>query len=321
MHFDLPEADLADYRSTQHNPDDFDAFWADTLATSRQYDVSVRFAQVESPVRQVDVYDVTFRGFENQEVRAWLRTPHGALHGLPTLVEFVGYGGGRGHAEDSLFWASCGFAHLTMDSRGQGAAGRAGDTGDDAWTGPHVPGMMTVGIQDSHTYYYRRLITDAVRAIDTAEQLVHPSTLVSYGISQGGGVALAAAALNEKVTALVANVPFLCDFPRAITITDSDPYAEIRRFLAVHPNLEQQVHETLSYFDGVNFARRATAPALFSTALMDTVCPPSTVFGAFNAYSGAKQIHVRRFNGHDHACDDDVRIARWLMESFPNSEQ
>ncbi len=52
-------------------------------------------------------------------------------------------------------------------------------------------------------------------------------------------------------------------------------------------------------FDGVNFATRANASALFSTALMDTTCPPSTVFAAYNYYAGPKQIMVYEFNQHD----------------------
>ena len=50
---------------------------------------------------------------------------------------------------------------------------------------------------------------------------------------------------------------------------------------------------TLSYFDGVSFARRAAAPALFSVGLMDMVCPPSTVYAAFNASRGGGQEHHR----------------------------
>ena len=57
---------------------------------------------------------------------------------------------------------------------------------------------------------------------------------------------------------------------------------------------------TLSYFDGVNFAARAKAPALFSVALMDDICPPSTVYGAYNAYAGAtKTIESYTFNNHE----------------------
>ncbi|MBR7837242.1 acetylxylan esterase [Actinospica durhamensis] len=313
MYFDLPEAELAGYHSTQTEPDDFCGFWDQTLAQARSHDLNLRLTRSDSVVTQLDLFDVSFRGYDGQEVRAWLRSPRGALEGLPVVVEFVGYGGGRGRVESSLFWAACGYAHLVMDTRGQGSSWRCGDTGDDAWTGPQTPGMMTKGIGHRDTYYYRRLFVDAARALDAARAILSPSHIIASGISQGGGTAVAAAMLAGPVDAVVANVPFLCDFPRAITVTDSDPYAEIRRYLAIHRDAQDQVYNTLRYFDVVNFARRCTFPALYSTALMDMVAPPSTVYAAYNAYAGQKEIVLHRFNGHDHDTDDDVRVARRLQ--------
>jgi len=59
------------------------------------------------------------------------------------------------------------------------------------------------------------------------------------------------------------------------------------------------VFNTLAYFDGMHFAPRATSPALFSVALMDDTCPPSTVFAAYNQYAGPKEITVWPYNGHE----------------------
>ena len=71
---------------------------------------------------------------------------------------------------------------------------------------------------------------------------------------------------------------------------------------------------TLSYFDGVNFARLATAPALFSTSLMDQVCPPSTVMGAYQAYAGPKDIRIWEHNGHEGGGRvDDIEFAARLQ--------
>jgi cephalosporin-C deacetylase len=95
------------------------------------------------------------------------------------------------------------------------------------------------------------------------------------------------------------DVPFLCNFKRAVSITDEMPYGEITRFCKVHRDRVDQVFKTLAYFDGMYFATRATAPALFSAGLMDTICPPSTVFSAFNLYQGIKQIETYEFNQHD----------------------
>ncbi|MEA9986668.1 acetylxylan esterase [Subtercola sp. RTI3] len=350
MFVDLPESELRNYRSTQVEPDDFDEFWASTLAGSRaaapattatatatataesstvnrtdSISTGVVVTKVDCGLTTLDIYDVTFPGFAGQPVKAWLRVPAGALDAapspartaLPAVVEFVGYGGGRGHATDNLFWASAGFAHLHMDTRGQGSTWSSGDTGDDEGAGagsstaPQHPGFMTRGITSPETYYYRRLITDAVRAVDAVKTLdaIDPQRVAVIGRSQGGGLALAVAGLVPGLVAAIPLVPFLCDFPRAIVMTDNDPYKEIGRYLAVHREQVGQVLDTLSYFDGVNFAKRASAPAWFSTALMDPVCPPSTVFGAFNEYAGEKHITVWPFNGHEGGGVDDNSMA------------
>jgi cephalosporin-C deacetylase len=61
----------------------------------------------------------------------------------------------------------------------------------------------------------------------------------------------------------------------------------------------ERVFQTLDYFDGVNFAARAKMPALFSVGLMDDICPPSTVYAAYNHYAGPKEMAVWAFNNHE----------------------
>jgi cephalosporin-C deacetylase len=95
------------------------------------------------------------------------------------------------------------------------------------------------------------------------------------------------------------DVPFLCNWRRALEVTDAHPYHELTRYLAMHRLKEADVFRTLSYVDGLNFAARATAPALFSVGLMDEITPPSTVFAAYNHYAGPKDIRVWSYNGHD----------------------
>ncbi len=95
------------------------------------------------------------------------------------------------------------------------------------------------------------------------------------------------------------DVPFLTHFRRALEVTDENPYGGLRLYLRTHRREEERVFRTLSYFDGRNFAARATVPALFSVGLEDDITPPSTVFAAYNEYAGPKEIRVWPFNGHE----------------------
>jgi cephalosporin-C deacetylase len=218
-------------------------------------------------------------------------------------VEYIGYGGGRGSPLDWLLWSSAGYVHFVMDTRGQGSSWRTGDTPDFEVEGanPQYPGFMTRGILDPETYYYRRVFTDAVRAVEAARShsAVDVTRLVVTGGSQGGGIALAVAGLVPDLAAAMPDVPFLCHYRRATEIVDTHPYQEIARYCKTHRDKTAVVFDTLAYFDGVNFAVRARSPALFSVGLMDDVCPPSTVYAAYNYYSGPKQIKVWPYNQHE----------------------
>ncbi|WP_374946978.1 acetylxylan esterase [Agreia sp.] len=314
----LIESDLDAVRSHRigsAEPADFDDYWKATLAEAAQIPLDVRVATAETVLSLIDVFDVTFRGADGSDVRAWLRVPAGATGPLPTVVTYVGYGGGRGRPEESLTWVASGFAHLHMDTRGQGASWSVGDTPDAGTSGPQIPGVMTKGIQNRDSYYYRRLFVDAVRAVDVARGLsqVDPNRIAVAGGSQGGGLALAVAGLRSDLAAVVAFVPFLCDFGRATLITDAYPYHEIVDYLRIHRDRAASVYEVLGSFDAVHHARRATAPAHFSVALMDATCPASTVYAAFNAYAGSKEITEWAFNGHEGGgIDDETQAVAFL---------
>jgi cephalosporin-C deacetylase len=190
-----------------------------------------------------------------------------------------------------------------MDTRGQGSTWSAGDTPDLYADGgnAHFPGSMTKGILDPKHYYYRRVFTDAARAIEAAcaHPLVDASRVAVAGGSQGGGIAIAAAGLVPDVVAALPDVPFLCHYRRATELVDSYPYKEIAEYCHIHRDKVETVFRTLSYFDGVNFSARAKAKTLFSVGLMDQVCPPSTVYAAFNYWTGEKEINVYPYNGHE----------------------
>lgn len=300
--FDLALDELRAYRPDIAAPADFDEFWTRTIADARTNHDPVVVVRVASPLRTVDVFDVTFPGYGGDPIKAWFLVPAQGDGPLPTVVEFNGYGGGRGLPAERLSWVSSGYAYMLMDTRGQGSTwGSGGSTPDPHGTGPSVAGFMTRGIESAEDYYYRRVYTDAVRAIDAVRTLdrVDPSRVAVCGGSQGGGLALAAAGLSDGLVAVMPDVPFLCDFRRAVGFTDRDPYQELVRYLATHRGAQERVFTTLSYFDAVAFAARSAAPALFSVALLDPICPPSTVYAAYNHYAGPKRMVEYPFNEHE----------------------
>ena len=181
---------------------------------------------------------------------------------------------------------------------------------------PHAPGFLTRGIGDPEAYYYRRVYVDAARAVRAAAShpLVDADRVAVVGTSQGGGIAIAAAALSGAAAAVVANLPFCCHFDRAVRITGDGPYAEVAGYLRVFRGDAERAMATLSYFDAVHFARRSHAPAAFSVALMDRVCPPSTVFAAYHAYAGPSSLQVWPFNGHEGGGTDQLELDVRFLE-------
>lgn len=317
---DLIQPELGAYHSSVEMPGDFSGFWEATIAEARAIGGSVSIIKAETTLRAVEAFDVTFPGFGGHPIKGWLVLPAQRSGKLSLVVQYLGYGGGRGFPHEQLHWAASGYAYFRMDTRGQGSGWSMGGTADPVGTTPSIPGMMTKGILDKNDYYYRRVFTDAVRAVDmlVAQDFVDADRIAVCGGSQGGGISLAVAGIDNRVKAVMPDVPFLCDYRRAVAKAARDPYLEIVRFLAQHRDKKDKVFETLNYFDGVNFARQAKAAALFSVAVMDETCPPSTVYGAYNAYAGAnKSIEEYEFNNHEggQAFQDRAQMA-WLGKLF-----
>jgi len=322
--FDLPLDALRSYRPEVAEVDDFDQFWIDTIAEARSHDLALTATLVDNKLALLDTYDVTFAGFGGTPVKAWLHVPAGSSGPLPTVVQYHGYSGGRGLPHSFTQWAQAGYAHLVMDTRGQGwsVGGYDGtaDASPDAGL-VHTPGFMTSGLLDPSTYYYRRVYTDAVRMLEVAlaSGLVDSTRIIVTGGSQGGGITLAAAGIAPlvgiEVLGAAPDVPFLCHFERATQLTERHPYGEITQYLAAWRDQAETAYRTLSYFDGVNLGRRATAAALFSVALMDPICPPSTVFAAYNHYgsrAGEVEREIKVYSHNEHEGGAGYQVAAQL---------
>jgi cephalosporin-C deacetylase len=315
--YDLPLERLREYRTDTAEPDGLDDWWAQRLARARAQAAPATFTPHEADLyRPYQVADVEFSGAGGDRIRAWYLRPSGTRT-PPVVVKFIGYGGGRGAPSEHLLLPALGYGVLVMDSRGQGGRWTYGATGDGA-VGPENSLVMSRGITTPEDYYFTRMFTDAALAVDVALELSGGATVAVSGTSQGGGLALAAAALHrDNVAVCHADVPFLCDIQRAITLAPSAPYAEIPEFLAENVALIDAALRTLRYVDCALLARRITATCLLSVGLMDIICPPSTVFAAYNEITADKDIVVYPYSGHSVPHAQAECQLRHLRRNFP----
>lgn len=302
-HYDFPLEELKKYKGNIKEPKDFDLFWKKSIEEQMSmYPLTTSYKPCKTYLTNLNVFDTEFSGYNGDTVKGWFIYPKG-VEGkkLPCIIHFLGYGSGRGSAYRHLLYPSMGYALFVMDTRGQGSYSAPGDTADNYGAEPQVWGFLTKGITDKNNYYYKRLIIDTVRAVETLAQneIVDKDKIITNGLSQGGALSIACSALSDKVFATMTDVPFLSDFKRSTSILDTEPYIEIVKYLKVHRTSVETVFNTLSYFDCVSFAKRCKSRAIFSVALMDTICPPSSVYAAYNNYKGKKEMHVYEYNNHE----------------------
>jgi len=293
---DMPLSELWNYRPPTTRPDDFDAYWSTAIAAMRAELVRADVTPVAYPADGVELWDVRLPAVGGGSIVCRLMKPLGRTN-LPTIVFYHGYSGAMPSPFQLLPWACQGYAVLGVDCRGQG-----GQSTDGAvYPGGHRPGFMTQGIEHPEHYYYRYLYLDSLRALDwmAVQPFVDASRIAITGISQGGGLTLAMAALSDRPKLAIAEVPFLCHFRRSVEISPAYPYREIADWLRQRPELSERAWRTLSYVDCMNLSGRIRCKTHITVGLWDDICPPSGIFAAYHNITADKNLLVYEFMGHE----------------------
>jgi cephalosporin-C deacetylase len=163
-----------------------------------------------------------------------------------------------------------------------------------------LSGYQTFGLDSRERYYYRRVYLGTLRANDflTALPQWDGRNLGVTGGSQGGALSIVTAALDRRVTRLVAYYPALSDVTGYLK-QRAGGWPHMFR-AAEGPNVHRSDAKisTTQYYDVVNFARRLTAPGFYSWGFNDETCPPTSTYATYNVITAPKRLILAYDTGH-----------------------
>ena len=299
---DMPLEQLLAYAGRNPRPADFDEFWDRSVAEMAALDPQIELRPASFQARGAECFDLYFTGMGGARVHAKYLRPKNAPEPHPALVMFHGYGGHSGNWADKLGYVAQGYSVAALDVRGQ--AGHSQDVGGT--TGRTSSGHFIRGIDDGpDRMLFRSVFLDCAQlaGIVMAMPEVDAERVGATGGSQGGALTLACAALEPRVKLAALSFPFLCDYKRVWEMDlDIAAYTELRDyFRAFDPRheREEEVFTRLGYVDVQFLAPRIQARTLMVTGLMDTVCPPSTQFAAYNKITAPKDVLIYPDFGHE----------------------
>jgi cephalosporin-C deacetylase len=313
---DMPLEQLRVYSGRNPRPTDFDAYWDRGLAEVDATDPQPELIPHPNPARFAECFDLWFTGVGQARIHAqYVRPRSAAPH--PAVLKFHGYSGNAGDWLRQLPWAAQGVASAALDVRGQG--GLSQDVG--GVEGSTLRGHIIRGLGgDPDKLLFRQIFLDTVQLARVVMTLpgIDSHRVAATGASQGGGLTLACAALEPRIVRAAPVYPFLCDYQRVWEMDLAvDAYEELtyyfKRFDPTHTK-EEETFTRLGYIDVQHLAPRITANVLMTTALMDTVCPPSTQFAAYNKIQSPKDMVLYPDFGHDELPGNDDRIFEFLCE-------
>lgn len=315
---DMPLSELKQYQGRNPKPDDFDAFWNRALAEMRAIDPDVQLVPSSFQVPFAECNDLYFTGTKGARIHAKFVKPKHVSAPYPMVLQFHGYSGSSGDWFDKLNYAASGFAVLSLDVRGQ--AGESEDAG--GVIGNTLHGHIIRGLKDSpDELLFRHIFLDTAQLAGIAFNMpeVDPERVYATGWSQGGALTIACAALEPRIKKLAPVYPFLSDYKRVWEMDlAKDAYQELRTFFRnfdpQHLN-EDEWFTRLGYIDIQYLAPRIRGKVMMGVGLMDTICPPSTQFAAYNKMVCEKKLEIYPDFGHEGLPGLHDKIVQFFLEA------
>ena len=271
-------------------PADFDEFWAKKRAELDAVPVKATRKEVEGSKNYPGVvcYDVKVDCAGGAPVSGYLCMPRGAKpKSLPAIVVYHGSG-----VRSAKKQAKYGSRAIAFDVNAHGIDNDKPKKFYADLERGALKGYTVRGFGNRDSCYFIGMFMRVMRALDYVKSLPewNGKVLIVSGPSQGGGQALAAAALDSQVTLCNAGVPALCDLGgRALNRRPGWPAYTVRPFKR---QSEADFIAGAAYVDGVFFASRIKCPVYCSTGGIDNVCHSAAVYSAYNSLPKATKKHM-----------------------------
>lgn len=314
---DMPLEQLKTYKGTNPCPEGFDEYWDNALIEMKGLNSEIELIPSDFQVPGADCFDLYFTGVRNARIHAKYLRPKNCSKPHPAVLQFHGYKENSGDWSDKLNYIAAGFSVAALDCRGQG--GLSQDTG--GVIGNTYKGHIIRGLDDSpENLLFRHIFLDTAQlariVMDMPE--IDECRVGAMGGSQGGALTIACACLEPRIKKLAPLYPFLCDYKRVWELDlAKDAYEEIsmyfRLFDPLHEN-EDNTFKKLGYIDLQHLVKRIRGDVLMGVGLMDTLCPPSTQFAAYNKITSKKEILIYPDYGHEWIPTFNDRTYKFMLE-------
>ena len=293
--FEMPLSQLKEYTGINPCPQDFDSYWERAVKEMKDIDPCVELKPADFKASAADCFDLYFTGVRDARIHAKYLRPKNSEMPHPAVLIFHGYSQNSGDWMDKLSYVSMGFSVAAMDCRGQG--GLSEDTG--LVKGNTFRGHIIRGIDDDpDNLLFRQIFLDTAQLASIVMEMpeVDRNRVGVAGSSQGGGLTLACAALEPDVVKAAPLYPFLSDYKRVWEMDLAKrAYEELSYYFRLFDPMhlrEEEIFTRLGYVDIQNLVHRIRGEVLMGVGLMDTVCPPSTQFAAYNKIKSKKQMLI-----------------------------
>lgn len=277
-------------------PTDFKEFWDKAIAENKKIPLDARLKPLpERSTEKVSVYELNIQNYQYGSRFYGILCVPNAPGKYPAKLKVPGagvraYGGDVREAENGFITLEVGIHGIpvTMENFVY-----------DNLVKASLNGYQYNNWDDRDKVYYKRVYLGCVKAIDYIFSMDNfdGENLIVQGGSQGGALSIVTAALDKRVKGLIAFYPALADLTGFVN-NRAGGWPHLFRNSSDEACVLQQKIKTTGYYDVVNFARTLTAPGYYSFGYNDMVCPPTSMFSAFNVISAPKTLFLVEETAH-----------------------